>query len=206
MKKIDINSWKRKEIFDFFSSVACPYYSVTFTVDVSRVYSFVRQHGLSFYYCMCWLCTEAANRVEAFRYLIRGGEIYRLEKRHPSFTDLRKGEELFYIVTLPMQEDVESFCREAAAKSAAQTSFIDMSSETEELLYLSCLPKVSLTSLTNEHDSGKDDAIPRIAWGKYREVNGRKELGLSLEVNHRFIDGVHIGRFAEELESLIAKL
>ena len=206
MEKIDYASWPRREIFEFFSSVSCPYYSVTFTVDVTEVYRFCREKGLSFYYCMCWLCTEAVNRVEAFRYLIRDGEIYRLEKRHPSFTDLRKGQELFYIVTLPMQEDVESFCRAAAAKSAAQTSFIDMSAETEELLYLSCLPKVNLTSLTNEHDSSSDDAIPRIAWGKYREVNGRKELGLSLEVNHRFIDGVHIGRFAEELEALIASL
>lgn len=206
MKKVDINTWKRKEIFEFFSSVAYPYYSVTFTLDVSRVYSFVKEHGLSFYYCMCWLCTQAINRVEAFGYLIKGGDIYRLDKRHPSFTDIKKGEELFYIVTMPIQDDVVAFCREAAERSGAQTCFINMSSETDELVYLSCTPALSITALTNEHDSGKDDAIPRIAWGKYRDVNGRKELGLSVEVNHRFIDGYHIGKFAEELEKLISEL
>ncbi len=206
MKKIDINSWKRKEIFDFFSSVACPYYSVTFTVDVSRVYGFVRQHGLSFYYCMCWLCTQAVNRVEAFSYFIKDGDICKLDMRHPSFTDIKKGEDLFYIVTMPIQDDAVAFCKAAAEKSAAQNCFINMSSETEELVYLSCTPTLNITSLTNEHDSGKDDAIPRIAWGKYRDVEGRKELGLSIEVNHRFIDGYHIGKFAEELEKLISEL
>jgi len=107
---------------------------------------------------------------------------------------------------MPMQDDIVSFCRDAAEKSAKQSCFIDMKNETDTLVYLSCVPGIRLTSLTNEHDSGADDAIPRIAWGKYEDVNGKKELGLSIEVNHRFIDGVHIGQFAEALEGLIAAL
>ena len=39
-----------------------------------------------------------------------------------------------------------------------------------------------------------------------RRVEVWLSLGLSVEVNHRFIDGVHIGRFAQELEKLIAEL
>lgn len=49
-------------------------------------------------------------------------------------------------------------------------------------------------------------ASPRVAWGRYVEENGRKTLGLSLEVSHRLIDGLHIGRFAQELERLISEL
>lgn len=206
MKKVDMSTWKRREIFDFFSSVAYPYYSLTFSVDVSRVYGFAKEHGVSFYYCMCWLCTQAVNRVEAFSYFLKDGELYRLDRRHPSFTDMKKGEELFYIVTMPIEEDILSFCRAAAEKSAAQDHFINLNSETDELLYLSCTPTLHISSLTNEHDSGSDDAIPRIAWGKYRDIHGKKELVLSVEVNHRFIDGYHIGKFAEELEKLIAAL
>ena len=52
----------------------------------------------------------------------------------------------------------------------------------------------------------RDDAIPRISWGKYREENGRKTLGLSVELNHRFVDGVHVGMFAKELERLMSAL
>ena len=65
---------------------------------------------------------------------------------------------------------------------------------------------MELTALTNERDADPDDAAPRIAWGRYAERDGRLMLGLSLEVNHRLIDGVHIGRFAQALERRIAAL
>lgn len=36
-----------------------------------------------------------------------------------------------------------------------------------------------------------------MAWGKFvDDGSGRKVLGMSLEVNHRFIDGYHISQFA----------
>ena len=48
--------------------------------------------------------------------------------------------------------------------------------------------------------------MPRISWGKYTEENGRLMLGMSVEVNHRLIDGVHIGQFAAALEAGIDSL
>ena len=84
--------------------------------------------------------------------------------------------------------------------------FIDMSQEGDDLIFLSCLPWLDLTALTNERNFDPDDAIPRLAWGKYVRREGRLELGYSGEVNHRFIDGLHIGRFAERLQALIEAL
>ena len=47
-----------------------------------------------------------------------------------------------------------------------------------------------------------DDAIPRVAWGRFvDDGSGRKVLGMSLEVNHRFIDGYHISQFVRFFES-----
>ncbi len=67
MKKIDIDLWGRKELFDFFSKMSQPFYSVTFTVDVTKIYNYVKRKGLSFYYALVYLCTEAVNDTEAFR-------------------------------------------------------------------------------------------------------------------------------------------
>ena len=50
------------------------------------------------------------------------------------------------------------------------------------------------------------DSVPRIAWGKYSEQHGRLELTVSMEVNHRFIDGIHIEKFSGFLEKMIADL
>ena len=50
------------------------------------------------------------------------------------------------------------------------------------------------------------NSIPRLAWGKYVEENGRKTLYISMELNHRFVDGVHVGKFHEALTELIEAL
>ncbi len=196
-------NWARKETCDFFSRLSNPFYSVSFRLDVTRLYDFCKARGLSFYYALVYLSTQAVNETEAFSYALRDGTLVRLPARKPSFTDLKKGADNFYIVTMPCEGTLEDFCRAAKEKSAAQTAFIDMSEESDELIFLSCLPWLDLTALTNERDFDPDDAIPRLAWGKYAERDGRRELGYSVEVNRRFIDGLHIGRFAGRLQALI---
>ena len=101
---------------------------------------------------------------------------------------------------------MDEFCRAAKLRSAAQSRFIDAESESDALIFISCLPWLELTSLTNERDFDRDDSVPRISWGRYTRTDGRMTLGMSVEVNHRLIDGVHIGRFAQALEGLIDAL
>lgn len=210
VERIRYDTWPRREAYEFFSRMSDPFYSVTFTQDVTGIYDMAKARGSSFYYSMIWACTTALNDVEAFRVGLRGGELVRFDKRLPSFTDLRPGAEQFHIVTMDRCGGLEEFCAEAAERSSKQRGFIDMSAETDELIYFSCLPWIDLTSLTNERDrSGKgaaDDSIPRIAWGRLKLTeDGRRTIGISVEVNHRFIDGVHIGRFARSLEAVTAR-
>ncbi len=78
--------------------------------------------------------------------------------------------------------------------------------EAYALLYYSCLPWFDLTALTNEHSDDRNDTIPRLAWGKYAERDGRLQLHLSVEVNYRLIDGHHIGMFYKALREEIQAL
>lgn len=199
-------NWNRKTVFDFFSGMSDPFYSVTFTVDVTNLYRFTKARGISFYYALVYLCTQAINRVDAFQYVLSDGSLFRLNGRIPSFTDLKKGSEQFHIVTMPCTGSIEDFCRAAREKSNAQTAFICAGAESDALIYFSCLPWLEITALTNERDFDKDDAIPRIAWGRYTETNGCKKLNMSVEANHRFTDGFHLGQFHDELTALIAGL
>ena len=210
MKRIDMDQWERREAYAFFSRISNPFYMVTFRADVTPLYRYVKARGLSFYKGMIWACTQAINGVDAFRASVRDGALVTLDGRDPSFTDMRPGEAQFRIITMERMDDIDRFCREADRLSAAQQAFIDASKETDDLIYYSCLPWIELTALTNERDMASpgalDDSIPRIAWGKYVDEGGRKKLGVSIEVNHRFIDGVHIGQFAKRLDQLMADL
>ena len=202
---VDRASWPRRELFDFFSPMSQPFYAVTFRQDVTRLYAFARENRLSFYHSLVYLCTRAVNQVEAFRYALQGEDLVLLDRRNPSFTDLKPGAEQFHIVTLPMEEELPSFCAAARARSAAQTSFLDQE-DSLDLIYFTCLPWVELTALTNERDFDPDDAVPRVAWGKYAREGDRRVLHISMELNHRFVDGLHVGRFHEALSEMIEAL
>ena len=206
MKEIQTESWDRREIYSFFSSLSNPFYSVCFRLDVTALRAYCKSRGLSFYLSMVYLVTRAVNDTEAFLYTLEEGRVFLLERREPSFTDRREGEKYFHIVTTPCRGSMAEFCAEAAARSRGQEEFLVSASETKDLIYLSSLPWLDLTALTNERDLDPDDAVPRIAWGRFTERDGRFTLGMSVEVNHRFVDGADIGAFAKRLEELIAAL
>ena len=207
MTYIDMRHWPRRDTFAHFSGCVSPFYSVTYRQDVTALVDYCHARGLSFYLAMVYLVTQAANAVENFRYTIEDGRVALLDERIPSYCDLHPGSELFHIVTLPAGDSLEGFCAAAAKKSAAQEVFLDPIAESSALIYLSCLPWIDLTALTNErNDLNTDDAIPRIAWGKHVDEGGRRRLGMSVEVNHRLIDGYHVGLFAKELTERIEGL
>ena len=209
-QKVDHDAWERKEIFDFFSKMSNPFYALTFRQNVTKLYEYTKREHISFYYALIYLCTKAINGIPAFHYVIRGSDIFYLPERMPSFTDLKKGKELFHIVTMPCESPMIEFCAQAAERSRKQSVFIDSSMESDSLIYFSCVPWVDVTALTGERDlsspHSKDESIPHITWGKYVRSGGELELGISIEVNHRLIDGFHIGQFAEALTRSIDEL
>lgn len=203
---ISMEKWPRAEVFQFFSGLDNPFFSVTFTVDVTNLKQYSKTNRLSFYYALVYLCAKALDRVDAFHYTIHDGALCRLETRWPSFTDLKPGSEQFHIVSMPCEGSLSDFCQNAKARSLAQTEFIRMDIEGEWLFYCSCLPWLPLTALTDERPPDPDDAIPRLSWGKYTEQNGRYTLGMSMTLNHRFVDGYHIGQFYQALCELMDNL
>ena len=207
MTVIDKSAWPRREIYDFFAPMSDPFYTLTFPVDVTPLRAWCKAGGLPFYPAMVFAVTRAMERTEAFHYKDRGGTIVRHDTLVPSFTDLRPGSDQFHIVTLEAGEDPADFCRRAKAASAAQREFLTAGPWPEDqLVYFTCLPWFPVTALKNERDLDPADSVPRVAWGRWEEKGDKTELLLSLELNHRLLDGVHVGRFYEALKEWMGQL
>ena len=144
--------------------------------------------------------------IKNFHYRIRGTDVVLVDELWPSFTDMHPGSELFHIVTMPAGEDIAAFCSAAKEKSAAQTALLVQEEETDNLIFISSLPWFDATGTMNDRNLTPDDSFPRVVWGKYCEQEGKKILHYSIEVNHRLMDGIHIGKFYERLNALIAAL
>lgn len=203
-RPIDLKTWDRREHYALFSAQKFPFLGVTLRVDVTRLHRWCKENAVSFYYALSWHTIRAMEDVENFYYRIADGRPVRVERLIPSMTDLKPGSELFHIVTVEMEPDAAAFCRKAAQKSAAQSGLLDQTDEQlEGLIYVSSLPWVDFTGVLNNRE-GPDDGTPQVIWGKYRrEPDGRLTLPYSIDGNHRLMDGLHLGKFAENLQGLL---
>ena len=97
MRTIDIETWSRREHFNFFNDYDQPHFGMTANVDLTAFYPYVKQHGYSFTIATIYILTRASNAVPEFRYRIREGKVVEHETVHAGFTIL-------------VNEDVFSFC------------------------------------------------------------------------------------------------
>lgn len=205
--EIDRESWPRRRLYEHFRPMSDPFYALTFPVDVTPLRAWCGRNGCSFYPALVYGVTRAMERVDAFLYKDRDGVIVKHDRLVPSFTDLKPGSDLFHIVTLEAGDDPADFCRRAKEQSAWQTEFLLPGPwAPDELVYFTCLPWFPLTALKNEKDLNPEDSIPRVAWGRWQEEGERTVLHLSLELNHRLLDGVHVGRFYQALTAWMGSL
>ena len=45
--------------------------------------------------------------------------------------------------------------------------------------------------------------MPKMAFGKIGEVNGRRMMPFSVEVHHAMMDGITVGRFLDRLQEML---
>lgn len=201
-EKIDLDRWQRKEHFEHFSKTALPYYQVAADVQVGGLLEYCRDKGISFYLSLIHEVMKAANSIENFRYRIIDGEVWLYDRVHPSFCHLPKGEELFRVTSCRSEDDLHTFACNADRLMSSQTSFIGGEElDGNSLIYISCLPWIEATVISNEHSSNPDDSIPMINWGRYRSEGDKIMLNITVDVNHRLIDGYHIGQFFMRLKN-----
>jgi chloramphenicol O-acetyltransferase type A len=76
---------------------------------------------------------------------------------------------------------------------------LDAREDRDDLIYHSVIPWVAFTSISHARDSKRQSGIPKITFGKYRDVGGRVMMPVSVEAHHALMDGLHVGRFFERL-------
>lgn len=208
MKKIDMQHWERKEIYDFFKLYDIPRYQVTVDIDVSNLSKFTKKNNLSFYLSMMWIVMNEINQIDNFKYRIENEEVMYYDEIHPSFTDMIENTDRFKIVNTLFHKDIDKFVQLAKAKSKSQKDkFINYDEEVrQDLVYITVFPWATYTHVTQATQMNPKDAIPRVMWGKYRVVNDKLIMPLTIEAHHSFVDGYHMGLLFNKIQENIEKL
>jgi chloramphenicol O-acetyltransferase type A len=203
---LDTETWSRRHLFRLFKEYDDPFINVCADVDATPLLAFVRARGLSLFVTYHYLSTKTANEIEAFRYRLHGDRVL-VHERVDAGAIVLLGDESFTFVYFDFEEDFRAFHERGKTlveRARAEPPPLDAREDRDDLIYHSVIPWVSFTSISHARHSKKQSGIPKVTFGRYRDVGGRCLMPVSVEVHHALMDGLHVGRFFERLGSYFA--
>jgi chloramphenicol O-acetyltransferase type A len=210
-KYLDLESWPRRQVFEFYRNFDKPYFNVCVRLDVTNLLSCLREHtppgskanvSLAYHY----FALRVANEIEPFRYRLRDGKVVVHPIIHAGTTVLVPNGS-FVLAYFDYHKSFAKFVVEAkaAVDRAREDALFLPRREHDARIYCTTLPWLAFTSFSHARNWNREDSVPRLAFGKFIPENERTLLPFSVEVHHALVDGSDVGRYVTRLEELLEK-
>lgn len=193
----DPAKWKRKKHYEFFRKFKHPHFNICTEVEATNTYTYTRRNKISIFTAVLFAVMKTCNETEDFRYRIKGKRIKVNDKVHPGITVLAEGD-VYSNCIINYSDSFEEFGKNykaAVDKAKKKIVIAEGQKNRDDLIFISALPWLSFTSVTNPMDGNPLDSIPRIIWGKHFKRDGKVLIPFSVQVNHCLMDGVHVSKF-----------
>ncbi|HEX6953744.1 MAG TPA: CatA-like O-acetyltransferase [Agromyces sp.] len=206
---IDLDTWTRRETFEYYREQVPCTYAITVEVDVTELVAALRRAGRKTYLAQIWAIATAVNRHREFRMtLTDAGAPATWPVVHPAFTVFNPARETFAVVWTPFDADFAAFHARASAILAEAASADTMFPQGElppDVFDVSSVPCTSFTGFSLQIDGGTRHLLPIFTIGRYVERDGRTLMPLAVQVHHASADGFHTARLVDDLRRLVAE-
>jgi chloramphenicol O-acetyltransferase type A len=204
---LDLDSWKRRHIFEFFLKFDKPYFNICVQLDVTKLLALRDRGQFSLFLAYHYLALRMMNEVEAFHYRLRDGKVLIHDVVHGGSTILLP-DETFSFVYFDYYEDFQLFARTTSqAMEAVRTGekTFQPRDDYDSLVHFTTLPWVSFTSFSHARNWGREDSVPKLSFGRFTKQNDLVLLPMSVEVHHALMDGFHVGLFVNKMEQALSE-
>jgi chloramphenicol O-acetyltransferase type A len=202
---IDTATWPRRDAFEYFRGFDKPYFNVCTRLDVARLKAAAAEAGGGLSLAVYFIALRLANQQEPFRLRLEGGRV-RVHERVRASTTVLRDDESFGFAELEPDDDFRVFSRQAGAaiqrareRGAAFEPRVDESA----VIHLTTLPWVHFSSFSHARNWGREDSVPKLAFGRAEAEGAHLWLPVSVEVHHALMDGLHVGRYLEALDAAL---
>ncbi len=201
MKIIDLSTWKRRDHYNLYKNLDSPYLNITANVDITKLLEWSKANNVSLFSSIAFLTTHIANQIPELRLRIRGEMVVEHEIVHPSFTVLGD-DETFGFATIQYAPQFSVFNQNVinGIEESRKNPTIHDEPGRDDMIFLTTMTWVSFTQITHPVPLNPPDSFPRITWGRYFSQNEQILMPLSLLANHALVDGLHVGRFFEQVQ------
>jgi chloramphenicol O-acetyltransferase type A len=176
-RPLDLDRWKRRQHFEFFRRYENPFFNLCAEVDVTALAAASAVlGGPSFFIASLHHSLLAANGTEEFRYRLAGDGVVVHEVIHGGSTVLRP-DETFVFAYFDFDPDPGRFHAHAAGvleEARSGSGALAPRPERDDLIHYSVIPWVSFSSFAHARSRAAGDSVPKIVFGRHREVCGRR--------------------------------
>lgn len=201
---LEIDNWVRKDHFKFFKQFDEPFFGICVDIDCTNAYAKCKEEKISFFLYYLHKSLVAANRIEPFRYRIEENSVFIYDRVDASPT-INRPDGTFGFAYMDYYEDFNEFNREAKEEiEKVQNSHgLIPAISGENVIHFSSLPWISFKSISHARSFSFKDSCPKITFGKISEHDGIRRMPVSIHVHHALMDGIHVGQFIDEFQSLM---
>lgn len=203
---VDVETWERKELFEFFSGFSEPFWGITVNVDVTVAYRKAKEKKFSFFLYYLYQSLRAANHTKEFHYRIEDGlPVYYSVINGSSTVDRSNG--TFGFSYFEFKETFAEFSVLAKAEIARVQSTTKLMPEKVDnsLIHYSSVPWFSFTSVSHARHFGFADSCPKITFGKVFEQDSKLLMPVAIHGHHALMDGFHAGKFLDIFQRLLSE-
>ncbi|MDA9558198.1 CatA-like O-acetyltransferase, partial [Vibrio sp.] len=174
---------------------------------VTQLYQYCKENNHRFFHAYLYLTQQALNQYKPMAYRLIGDEVRVYSPMCVSIAILADDQTVRFC-DLDYQPDFASFSKAASRREdeIKKTPFIVDQFIGKEIkqntIHMTVLPWVDFTSMTHARDTQFPDSIPKMAFGKLTKQDETMRMPYSIEVHHGLMDGLHVGQFLEQLQSL----
>lgn len=203
--KVNLNTWNRGKLFQFYTNKMRIVMSLTVDIDVTNLKIYSKKKDIGFYPAMLWVVSKAINAHDEFKYSWdMDGNLIQWDYVSPSYTDFHEEDENFSKMVTEYSDNLFVFCsRVKADRERYKNDRAILENQPMNFFDVSCLPWVKYKHFdVHVFDEGKFLA-PVVTWGKYAQENGRLIMPLTMNIHHAVADGFHLSRFFNEVQDVI---
>lgn len=200
-----LDPYARRPHLEFYRRYPDPFYGATFELDAGALRGRLKAAGASTFAGFCWAFHRAVLAIEAFRVRLHGEDVVLHDGLRLGLTTPAP-ERTFAFVQLDWDADPQAFLAAAAAATGAAAQAGSLTGgEAPDFAYYTALPKLPFTSLSHVRLADPTAGQPLIAFGRFREHDGRLLVPVGVQVNHLYVDGNDLGELYEAAQDSFAR-
>ena len=211
-KYIDMTKYPRLDHFRHFLTMQQPCVSITVQIDITDWLSRLKASGCPFFLSFQYAVVRVANRIPEFRQRIVDDKIVEYDYCNPSYI-VSLPDDTYRYCNVNVNQPFAQYLKESRVKQDAALHSVHLEEEEGDvlgLLFISCVPWLNYTEAMMPYPGGSF-SNPSFCWGGYRTEkylaleDGRvtekvkTSIPVTLFFNHALIDGIHAGRFFDNL-------